>query len=264
MQKYSGATLVEMIVVMGVMIILFGIVFSAFSSLLNVNAVNEVTLEITQDIRRAQRSAMMVERRSDDRWVYGVGIDFGNITDEDNPSYTVFKFCAPESRFDGSNVRHTSDVPFNNDFMHPAGGREFFGSVNLEDTCTGEPATIGANHIPNRENKREISLEEYNNLNFEFSEGNNREIVFFQSVTGKAFMYTGATGPGWVWGWGSGGYLTGYDQGNLEEGDWNINEDDFEPLQIEIKSHDGVSERVINIYPVSGVIHVDNLLHRED
>ena len=232
MGRYSGFTIVELVIVMAIMIILFSLVFGALNALLNANSVNEATLTITQDIRRAQRSAMMVERRSDDRWLYGYGLDFGNITDEDNPSYSVFKLCAEESSFDRNEVGHTSDVPRN----------DFNIDVNYGVCNDGNRDEVW-------ENVKDVSVAEHEILDFELDNG---EILLFQAVTGKAFIYD------------VGRDLQGYDDDDIGEGEWSIDDNDFEPLELEIQSHTGVSERVINIYPVSGVIHVDNLLHRED
>lgn len=91
--KYSAYTLLELLVVMSILAILGAMSFSAFGSLQNTVKMNEYMLTLEQDVRSVQRAAMLLQRDPDEKWLYGLGIDFGDM--KDDGSYTVFKWCSP-------------------------------------------------------------------------------------------------------------------------------------------------------------------------
>lgn len=104
-KKLLGFTLIEMLIVMTIFIILFGITISAFSGLRNTILMNETVESIKRNFRWTQRSALLLKRNKDEGWIYGIGIDlreyYTNVSGDQLPSYSVFKWCAPCSEFNG-------------------------------------------------------------------------------------------------------------------------------------------------------------------
>jgi type II secretory pathway pseudopilin PulG len=229
-RRYEAFTLVEMIIVLVVMIILFTIGARTFQSLSRANAVHEATVKITQDIRSAQRSAMMLERNPDERWLYGIGIDFRGITNPINPSYTIFKYCAAENYFDAQNLQHASSVPVNT--LEPP---NFTAEVN----CTAGFASpmIGRNTI------EVVEIKEFGYLQVNFD--TDIRFILFESVSGKAFLYQDSPPK-----------LSNYNP------DFSIFPvDTISPLRIVIGGNIG-PDRAINVHPVSGIIFVENVMLR--
>ena len=229
-RRYKAFTLVEMIVVILVMIILFTIGARTFLSLSRANAVHEATVTITQDIRGAQRSAMMLERNPNERWLYGIGIDFRGITDPVNPSYSIFKYCAEENHFDLDNELHTSDVPA--DTLDPP-------NFSNEVDCT---AGIGSPSI-GRSTIEVVNIEEFGFLQVNFE--TDIRFILFESVSGKAFLYEDSPPR-----------LSNYNS------DFSIvSVNDITPLRMIIGGNIG-PDRAINVHPVSGIIFVENVMLR--
>ena len=116
LKKYSAYTLLELLVVMSILVVLGSISFASFSGLENTIKMNEYTITLEQNIQSVQRASMLLERNSGENWLYGIGIDFGNLGD--SGKYTVFKWCSPFS--DYGNARTKASLP-NYDSSHDLG-----------------------------------------------------------------------------------------------------------------------------------------------
>lgn len=97
----------ELLVVMSIIIILGGLSFSSFGGLQNTIKMNEYVLTLEQDIRSVQRASMLLQRDPNEKWLYGIGIDFGNMGD--SGTYTVFKWCSPFNNY--GDVMTKSNLP---------------------------------------------------------------------------------------------------------------------------------------------------------
>ncbi len=91
--KYEGYTLIEMLVVMAIFVIFVAMSFSSFSGLQNTIKMNEYSLTLEQNITNVQRASMLLEKKADDNWLYGLGIDLTKLNLEGH--YDTFKWCSP-------------------------------------------------------------------------------------------------------------------------------------------------------------------------
>lgn len=80
--------------------ILLGISVASFFGLRSTIALNEGVLNMQQNFRYAQRSALLLKVDEDENWPYGIGIDMSTIR-EDN-TYRVFKWCSSFLRYGDS------------------------------------------------------------------------------------------------------------------------------------------------------------------
>lgn len=218
---YKGFTLVEMLIVMAIFMVLFGMGIAAFSGLRNTVLVNENSQNLQQDIRWAQRAAILLKRESDEKWLYGVGIDLRNIAIDGN--YTVFKWCSPFNEYADGNNYTSSDFP-NYDpeegsgTLGPSNGNLDSDGDNLpeyysdetgkcpqtafSDTPSGELVEIenraSANEVNTDPTEIEFPLDiglDYGSALSDTSSSsgiNNPEwpaFVVFESITGKTFFY---------------------------------------------------------------------------
>ncbi len=91
---YPAFTLIEMLVVLIIFTVLFGIGISAFSGLRTTILMNQTSENIKQNFRWTQRAAILLKRDPGDNWIYGIGIDLSQFYG-DGGVYRVFKWCAP-------------------------------------------------------------------------------------------------------------------------------------------------------------------------
>ncbi|MCB9790679.1 type II secretion system protein [Candidatus Nomurabacteria bacterium] len=89
---YEGFTLTELLVVMIIFSVLTAISVATFSSLRTNILLSEESQNVSQLIRKTQRSSLLLERKVDEKWLYGIGLDF-STTHVDN-KYKVFKWCS--------------------------------------------------------------------------------------------------------------------------------------------------------------------------
>jgi len=122
--SYQAYTLLELLVVMGIIVILASLSFASFGGLQNTIKMNEYSLTLEQDIRSVQRAAMLLERDPDERWLYGLGIDFSSMNVDNK--YKVFKWCSTFDTY--GDVKTTSLFP----------NYDPSGSLKIGDTVDGE------------------------------------------------------------------------------------------------------------------------------
>jgi prepilin-type N-terminal cleavage/methylation domain-containing protein len=109
-KKYPSFTLLEMLIVMTILSVLIGMTLSSFGGLRNTIKMNEYMLNLEQDIRSVQRAAMLLERDPTENWIYGLGIDFTNINENDSDGeYIIFKWCS--SLIDYGDATTRSNIP---------------------------------------------------------------------------------------------------------------------------------------------------------
>ncbi|NMC08984.1 hypothetical protein GYA44_01485 [Candidatus Microgenomates bacterium] len=176
----------EMLVVMTIIIILGAMTFTAFDGLQNTVKLNEYMLNLEQDVGSVQRSSMLLQRNSGERWIYGLGIDFSSITEDGD--YRTFKWCSPYS--DYGDIRTRSKLPAYNPEMNiddiNAHLPEISEASYTSSTCPlAEPVSefknlsgyVGTTKPP----KATITI-----LGTEATRVN---YVLFESVSGRTFFY---------------------------------------------------------------------------
>ncbi|MBP5204317.1 type II secretion system protein [bacterium] len=100
---YHGFTLVEILVVMAIVMVLGGLGFSSLTGLQRTVRLNEYTATLEQQISDIQRAAMLLERKSDENWLYGLGIDMTKMVGSESVgTFTAFKWCSRHKDY-GSN-----------------------------------------------------------------------------------------------------------------------------------------------------------------
>ena len=191
--KYPAYTLLEMLVVMSIFIILGGMTFSSFDGLQNTIKMNEYMLNLEQDIRNVQRSAMLLQRSSGEKWIYGLGIDFSDMGEDG--VYKVFKWCSPYEDY-GDNVATKSNVPaynssisggeigFSNGYL-PVGEIPTLNFCNL-GVIDGEDQTGYLRTIAGYD--RSITLPK-SQIILGNGDASDAKYILFESVSGRAFFY---------------------------------------------------------------------------
>jgi type II secretory pathway pseudopilin PulG len=229
--RYEAFTLLEMLIVMGIMIILGGMTFASFDGLQNTIKMNEYMLNLEQDIRGVQRASMLLERNPAENWLYGIGIDFTDMNPDGN--YTTFKWCSIFG--DYGDITTTTKVPgydLNN-----------VGSTQLplpEGDITG--GTCDSDIVDASELRllsgygRTVTMPKAT-VTFETP----ARFVLFESVSGRAFFYN------------EDGELLNYVE---SDGKLRIVEDDIDHLVITIDPFGGTATRQLTIKHLSG--RIDN------
>lgn len=243
--KYSAYTLFELLIVISIFIILGGMTFSAFDGLQNTVKMNEYMLNIEQDIRNVQRSAMLLQRNPGENWIYGIGIDFSEITTDG--LYRVFKWCSPYGDY-GDNIKTKSDIP----------------GYSPDEIAMGP--SNGDIPIPSSEDYAEYSKTMCGEVTDTFAgilrtmPGYDRTItlpksaiilgdptyILFESVSGRAFFYDDS------------GSLLNYYRTNGGDGEIGtiFPADELIPFTLEITPEGAGSTRSLTVRPLSGKIEV--------
>ena len=187
-QKYKAYSLLEMLVVMSIIIVIMGIGFGTFAGLNSAISLNETISTLKQDIKNTQRSSMFVERGSDERWLYGLGIDFSKL-DVDG-SYRIFKWC---SQFIEHGDTLTSSSFPNYDSSSPLSalnGNLPINTVSLVSNCPLASNTSVL--VSNIDQKRYISknlIASNTSRNATTDVASRPVYLLFEAVSGRAFFY---------------------------------------------------------------------------
>jgi len=176
--KYTAFTLIEMLVVMGIMMILMGMTFTSFSGLQDTVKMNEYMLNMEQDIRSVQRASMLLQRNTEENWLYGLGIDFSKL--EEDGKYIPFKWCTPFSDYGDASTR--SKVPgYKKGDLNLSGAKLPVGNIE-SGLCIGIEA----------EDRLKLLTGYTTDLTMPKSKVHFNSFVryvVFESVTGRAFFY---------------------------------------------------------------------------
>jgi type II secretory pathway pseudopilin PulG len=183
-KKYSAYSLLEMLLVLAMLGIFGGMAFGTFNGLQNTVKMNEYMLSLEQDIRTTQRMAMLLERGSGERWLYGIGIDFSS-TQEDG-KYRKFKWCSQFNDYGA--VETKSDFP-NYDPALGLGGNNGRLPIEFDSNNPNCDTILG---IEGSSKRVPVAGESDSTVSVPKSEitlSDNMRYVLFESVSGKAFFY---------------------------------------------------------------------------
>lgn len=226
--KYTAFTLVEMLIVMSIMMILMGMTFTSFSGLQDTIKMNEYMLNMEQDIRAVQRASMLLERNTEENWLYGLGIDFSQL--DPDGKYTTFKWCNPFPDYGDETTR--SKVPgYKSGEGNLNGAKLPVGSIE-SGLCTEAGDTLKTLLGYTTELTIPKSTIQYNS---------DARYVVFESVTGRAFFYD------------EGGNLLNY---SIVDGQVVIENDpnSIEELDFTITSLGAAAPRRLKVHHLSGRI----------
>lgn len=127
---HKAFTLIEMLIVMTVFIILFGMTIAAFTGLRSSILMNQTSENIKQNFRWAQRAAILLKREPGENWIYGIGIDLSEFYREEG-EYKLFKWCSPEKEFSQDPLAQGQFPYFNENVNLGIGGN---GSIPFHDS----------------------------------------------------------------------------------------------------------------------------------
>ncbi|MBU1120098.1 type II secretion system GspH family protein [Patescibacteria group bacterium] len=231
----------ELLVVMSIFSILGAMTFSAFGNLQNTVKMNEYALTLEQDVRSVQRSAMLLERSSGEKWLYGLGIDFGDLESNDDGLYTAFKWCSPF--VDYGDILTKSSLPAytpSKSLGAPTGiGSESNGYLTVSSiggSC-GTNATSSLSILPGYDKSTTTPISD---ITITEIDGKKPRFVVFESVSGRTFFYA------------DDGELLNYTtEGKLEA--------DPKPFVITINPQSDVNTRIITIGNLSGKINTESV-----
>ena len=180
MHKYNAFTFLELIIVIVIMLILATITVTSFRSLVDSFSINEVSLTIAQDIRSTQRSAMLLDRQENERWLHGLGVDFRRITQ--HREYEIFKWCSSFDYYKDDESSISNEVPN----LHAEANELYEAELSLDNPTPhcyrAEPDADNAHVVIKTK-----SFAEHDNLDFFLR--SEVAFVLFESVSGKAFFY---------------------------------------------------------------------------
>jgi prepilin-type N-terminal cleavage/methylation domain-containing protein len=258
--KYSGFTMVEMLIVLAIIAILFATMVTSFRGVRDNLTLNDSAFSLAQDIRYAQRSSLFLKRAANERWIYGIGIDFEKIRTDG--TYKVFKWCAPYDDYDVSIEQMTSELP--GFVLDPAYAvnSNYFGKINggivynstAYDTGTYCAKGILAEKLNAVSGYGLTSINSGLKATFVDASGNTigntiplatsdyPRFILFESVTGRAFIYSSY---GRIWNYSS--------VGNVVQ---IANPVQDLRIKLEPISNPGQS-RIITIKAVSGTVRFD-------
>jgi type II secretory pathway pseudopilin PulG len=229
-KKYPAFTLLEMLLVISILTTFGTLTASAFSGLQSAVRMDQETEDIGQDIRNLQRASILLERNSNEKWLYGLGIDFSKY--EETGEYTYFKWCSQYDEYGNKQTR--SEIPGYDEDNALSETNGFLPVPISSDT----ECTVGDGAISSKLIKYETG---YTNLTDESLNPrlvSNRDIkyIVFEAVSGRAFFYDGQ------------GTLVNYDTlGSLV-----ASPSDF---RIELKSKNAT--KVISVRNLSGKVSIE-------
>lgn len=195
-QKYQAYTLIEMLVVMSIFVIFAAMSFSSFQGLQNTIKMNEYSLTLEQNITNVQRASILLEKKAEENWLYGLGIDFSDLSSNEGAGhYETFKWCSPFAGY--GDVTTKSYIPSFNPALDVGSSLNFgkngylpipTASSYTEGTCSKtliKSSIVGL--IGYKTNITPPAGQISTNINPE--NGRALKYVVFESVSGRAFFY---------------------------------------------------------------------------
>lgn len=240
--QYLGYTLAEVLIVLMITIILGSLGMASFGGLRDTVLVKQNIEGIKQDIRLVQQKSMLLERKKGEGWIYGIGIDFRDIS---KGSYKFFKVCSPFSEY--GDIRTRSDIiAYNNEIdigsLDSEGiysnGQNAMLPVLSDDFESGGfcDSSNTKKYMTNLQGMEDGQL----NAGYDITLNTEASFVVFEAVTGRAFLYD------------SSGWPINYDKdGNLVENDETHQ---LTNLEIRIFRNRGAIADEISIAPLSGSV----------
>lgn len=187
--NFSAYTLVEMLVVLAIFSIIALIGFASFYGFKDAVTLNEETLSLEQDIRYAQRAALFLERKTTDRWLYGIGLDFSDL--ETTGKYNLFKWCSPFN--DYGDPKTKGDIPnYDTGTISAVNGNIPVSAYSFTD-CPLDSAVSQLsklNDTGDSEISSNFSIElPIQNYDVQAVSKSPPQYLLFEAVSGRAFFY---------------------------------------------------------------------------
>lgn len=193
MKKFKAYTLLEVLVVMSIVIILLASGMFAYTSFAEVTKFNQDVANLENDILVLQRAAMLLEKDPDERWIYGLGIDFNGVKNGLG-EYRFFKWCSEYDDF--GEVKTTSIYPsYDPDGELGNSPGETNGVIPLtafNDSLDSCPRGISENVLADLTTYGSGRLNLGEDVSIKGSDlipSQNFRFLLFESVSGKAFIY---------------------------------------------------------------------------
>lgn len=203
--KYLGFTLVEMLLVIGIIVILLGMSFAAYQNMQTTIRLNEYANNLEQAVRKVQRDAMLLEKKPDENWVYGLGIDLTQMRKEATlGEYKTFKWCSGFGDY-GDNIKTISIIPN----FDPSKDLDIYDrNGHLPEDRTIQESTSGClgtnelrkynlfgdggvgTRIDTKPPKSTITFSGLPYFNNKLGNSSMAGYIFFEAVTGRTFFYS--------------------------------------------------------------------------
>lgn len=230
-KKYPAFTLLEMLLVISILTTIGTLTISAFSGLQSAVRMDQEIQDIAQDIRNLQRASILLERDADEKWLYGLGIDFSQY--RTTGEYTYFKWCSQYDEYGNKQTR--SEIPGYDEETAISETNGGLPTPVLSDSeCRVGDGAIGSKLIKYETGYTNLTDE---SLNPELISNKDIQYVLFEAVSGRAFFYDGS------------GNLVNYDAlGNL------ISSDSF---RIQLTSKNTI--KIISVKNLSGKVSIESL-----
>jgi len=190
--QYSGYTLGEVLIVLMIVIILGSAGAFSFGGLRDSVLVKQGIEDIKQDLQLTQQKAMLIEKKENESWIYGIGIDFTEISEG---KYSFIKWCSPFSTY-GHTITRSEIIAYSPDYdigtNLPSGlGLNAILPVSpLDDS--GFCDNRGLSYMTNMPGLEEGKLNAGFDIGLLFSEDEEHvtaSYVVFEAVTGRVFLY---------------------------------------------------------------------------
>ncbi|KKR06221.1 MAG: hypothetical protein UT34_C0001G0261 [candidate division WS6 bacterium GW2011_GWF2_39_15] len=179
---YKAYTMLELLVVLLIFIILSTMAMSAFSGFRDTVTLNEDIDRLKQNVRTAQRASLFLERDQDERWIYGIGLDFSQV--ENDGTYRIFKWCAPFNDY-GDTLSKQAIPNYDPAFaVSPTNGN--LGSYTSESKCR---LGVAISELIKTEAFDERISSNFNISLTDLGIAGTPSYVLFESVSGKTFFY---------------------------------------------------------------------------
>lgn len=240
--KYEAFTIIELLLVMSIFVVLFAISLASYRGIQSTTQRNQTTLTLVNDVHTAQRLAVLLTKEKDQKWPYGIGLDFSQVPENghiENVEYYIFRWCSPVLDPDTqlTKGRYPNFHKDTSESGIPVGSNKYNSNAcnassslcDGKDSCYLEKI-LGIDNIVRSFNK-----------SVQVNRGK-VAYVLFESVTGRVFFYDNS------------GKLLNYDA------DGNFNSTDPVSFELWITSVDGLSKK-ITISPISGRIELTNEKH---
>jgi type II secretory pathway pseudopilin PulG len=188
--QYSGYTLGEVLVVLMIVIILGSAGAFSFGGLRDSVLVKQGIEDIKQDLQLTQQKAMLIEKKENEWWIYGIGIDFTEISEG---KYTFIKWCSPFPTY-GHPITRSEIIAY--DKENAIGATLSTGDNAILPVSTLDPSGFcdsrEQSYITNMPGLEEGKLNAGFDIGLLSSEDEGHvtaSYVVFEAVTGRVFLY---------------------------------------------------------------------------
>lgn len=191
--QYSGYTLGEVLIVLMIVIILGSAGAFSFGGLRDSVLVKKGIEDIKQDLQLTQQKAMLIEKKENESWIYGIGIDFTEISEG---KYTFIKWCSPFSTY-GHPITRSEIIAYDPEYSIGTTLSGGYGeNAVLPITPTLDPSGFcdnrGESYMTNMPGLEGGKLNAGFDIGLLFSEDEGHvtpSYVVFEAVTGRVFLY---------------------------------------------------------------------------